>query len=360
VRFTSRGVAFGDAQAGVPATQRLSRALHSASRRCFRYTSVTDQILRNPRKKEITLAGIIHSPVTLKVCNLAATLATIWLFRFVLVTVPEIRQQEELKRAAATQAKVARAASMYEKSKELIAAKDWRAAATLTRQLLADDPDNHIYMKQMTIALHELGRYAEEAATWERYMLVAPTPDHGCPMIAEAWQKAGKPDRALAAYERCYQLLPQDTDGIFYLARAYERARRGREAKALYQKGLELAPNYSDMAVGLGRTYLGEEKPDVAEGLVRGVLAKNPEDSDALLVLGMALRDQGKLAEARVAFLKGIAVAPRYSDFHYMMGRLAEDEGNRDEALRWYRETLAISPDRGDAKSRLAALEGGA
>ncbi|MBI2214080.1 MAG: tetratricopeptide repeat protein [Acidobacteria bacterium] len=303
---------------------------------------------------------MLYSPVTLKVCNLAATLATIWLFHFVLSGVPEIREKREIERAAAVRASVARAAKTYEASKAAIADQDWNRATVLTRQLLAVDPENYIYLKQMTLALHNRGAWAEEAAMWERYMLVAPTPAHGCPMIAEAWQKAGNSERALKAYERCYQLAPQDTDTIFYLAHAYERARRPREAKALYQKGLEISPGYSDMAVGLGRSYLAEEKPDRAEELVRGVLEENPDNADALLVLGMALRDQAKLGDARVAFERGIAVAPRYSDFHYMMGRVAEDEGNRDDALRWYREALAISPDRGDAKTRIAKLEGGA
>ncbi|MGK2858524.1 MAG: tetratricopeptide repeat protein [Thermoanaerobaculia bacterium] len=322
--------------------------------------SGTDQILRNPRKKQISLASILLSPTTLKVCNLAAALAAIWLFRFVLVSVPEMRQRDELKRAEALRADATRIGVLFEASRKKVEEKDWIAAATLSRQLVARDPENHVYLKQLATTLRPLGRYSEEAESWERFMKVAPNPAQACPTIAEAWQKAGRPDRALLAYERCYQLAPQDVDTIFYLARSYERARRARDARALYQKGMELSPGYLDMAVGLGRTYLSEEKPDVAESLARGVLDEKPDYTDALLLLGSALLQQKRLPESRAALERGIAISPRYSDIHYMLGRVSEDEGKRDDALRWYREALAISPERGDARARIAALGGGA
>ncbi len=322
--------------------------------------SLTYEILRNPRKKQVTLASIVRSPTTLRVCNLAATLATIWLFHFVLSDVPESRQKREIDRAAAARTDATLAAAMFERSKARLEARDWVAAASLTRQLLERDPENPLYLKQLTAALRPLGRHEEEAQVWERFMLVAPSPLEACPAVAEAWQEAGRADHALIAWERCYQLEPQNADSIFYLARAYERARRSRDARALYKKGLELSPGYSDMAVGLGRTYLSEEKPVLAEELARGVLEEKPDLADALLLLGSALREQGKRPEARAALQRGMAIAPRYSDFQYMMGRIEEDEGNRDEALRWYREALAISPDRGDAKARIAGLGGGA
>ncbi|MFN8007902.1 MAG: tetratricopeptide repeat protein [Terriglobia bacterium] len=64
-------------------------------------------------------------------------------------------------------------------------------ALPMLQQLRAAYPQNHIYMRQMAEVYHQLGRFKEEAATWEDFLKVAPLPVEGCPNIILAYQRSG-------------------------------------------------------------------------------------------------------------------------------------------------------------------------
>jgi tetratricopeptide (TPR) repeat protein len=305
------------------------------------------------------LASFLQSPTTLKVSNLLATILAGGLFVVVFAGLPWIRQQQRPAAVAPSPAELARDAALRAESRALMTAKEWGMAAAATRQLLDRQPDDPALLLQLAEALRGQNRDEEEATTWERYLLVSPTPWFACPHVGRAYARAGNEARALDALERCYRIAPQNSDVIFFLAREYEKSKRWREARSLYEKGLELSPGYVDLRLGLGRMLLVGEELARAEAIALDVIAAQPANTDALLLLGSARRELGMTVEARAALQAGIALAPRDSDFHFLLGRVAEDEGKRDEAIRWYREALAIAPGRGDAAGRLAALETG-
>ncbi|MFO0983149.1 MAG: YaiO family outer membrane beta-barrel protein [Planctomycetota bacterium] len=55
-------------------------------------------------------------------------------------------------------------------------------------------PGNHVYLERLAEIYDHLGRFAEEAAMWEQYLLHAPTPVEACPRISEAYRKQELPN----------------------------------------------------------------------------------------------------------------------------------------------------------------------
>ena len=300
-----------------------------------------------------------HRSVGLNVLNLLACSLALGLFYHVLFVIPPRELRAAAEAAAAREAeKREELSDLYEESREKLSDKQYAEAAVLTEKLLQTDPDSHIYIKQLAKAYHELGEYRREADALERFLLVAPRPQEGCPAIGQAYQRAKQKEKAVRAFERCYEISPS-SDNIFFLAHAYEREGRYAEAEKLYKAGLAESPGYDDIALGLGRVQLTQGRPAEAAKLAKDVLAESPEYTDALLLLGMSLYRLRDLDGAKVALKKGMTLSPNYVDFHYQLGRIAEDQGNREEALRLYQEGIKLSPDRRDLRKRLKALQGG-
>lgn len=260
-------------------------------------------------------------------------------------------------KAAARPAIDAQSAEMYKACERALEARDWATAAGLATKLRALYPENHIYARDLAIAKHGLGQYAEEAKVWESYMLIAPMPVHGCPEIGNAWQKAGNSAKALQAFKRCWQLEPGNSDGIFDYARALERAGNYPESAAMYRAGIAKSPKYFDLTVGLGRVTLRSGDPAEAKRLAEQVLADRPDYSDALLLLGSANLKLNDNEGAKAAFRRGIAASPNYTDIYIALGRVLEGEKKNEEALAIFQKALSIDPSREDARRHIARLQ---
>lgn len=252
----------------------------------------------------------------------------------------------------------AQSAAMYKACEQALEAHDWAKAAGLASKLRALYPENHIYARDLALAKHGLGQYAEEAKVWESYMLIAPIPVHGCPDVGNAWQKAGNATKALQAFKRCWQLEPQNSDMIFNFARALERMGQNAEAAAMYRAGLLQSPKYFDLTIGLGRVTLRSGDAAEARRLAEQVLAERPDYSDALLLLGSANLKLNDAEGAKAAFRRGIEASPNYTDIYVALGRVLEDEKKNDEALAVFQKALSIDPSREDARRHVNRLQG--
>jgi len=295
--------------------------------------------------------------------NLATCIVTVVIFAHVLIERPaQLRAEAEAKVEQAvpeTNPEIDETLKIVEESRTARERGDNQKAAELLVKLLEKDPDNYLYLSDLIEAYHALRRFRDEGETWERYMLVAPTPDHGCPDIAVAWQRAGNGRKAFSWYQKCYEMAPV-ADNIFNLARQYEKAGRYDQAARLYEQGVRDAPDYADMALGLGRAYMRLDRNAEAQAIAERVLKTKPDYADALLLMGSAARRTGDNAAARKALEHGVAVSPDYADMRYMLGLVLESEGDMEGAAAQYRKALQRHPDRDDIRARLNRLGGGA
>jgi tetratricopeptide (TPR) repeat protein len=247
---------------------------------------------------------------------------------------------------------------LQEASAALIRADKWQAALEPTMKLHSAYPESHIYIGHLAEIYDHLGKYKEEAALWEEYLVRAPRPIEGCPQIGDAYQKQGLPQQAISAFEKCLAFEPYNPDSIFYLARAWERAGELTKSGDLYRRGIAVSPDYGDLQTGLGRVLLRQGQPEEAKAVAAKVLVRSPEDTDALLVMGLACQRMGNRKQAREYLERGVRLADTYTDFHLALARIAEQDSDVHQAIAQYERVAELDKTNIVAAQRLGALRG--
>jgi len=206
-------------------------------------------------------------------------------------------------------------------------------------------PENAVYLHRLADIYHRLGRYAEEAATWEQFLQHAPVPIEGCPQIGQAYEKQGKKGEAIKAYERCLTFEATDLDSMYSLAHALEMERQYERADNLYDRCAALSPTSPDCLLGKARVLFRRGRAEDAAKIAGDVLARMPDNTDALLVLALVDWSEGKLADARRILGRAIKLADRYADLYLVLGHIAERQGDLDVAAASYAHVLQLDPD---------------
>ena len=252
------------------------------------------------------------------------------------------------------------AARLQERLAVLMRARRFSDAKPMAESMVAAFPNNPIYLRRLAEIEGELDHPKEEAAAWERFMKVAPSPGEAFPALGNAYRRMGQVQQAIEAFERGVALEPRNSELMFYLGRAYEYGKAHAKARDTYKRACAMNPGDPDATAGWARMEVFIGDPVKAARLVEQVLARNPNDVDCLLVHGMALRQQGQYARAKVSLQKGLKLSPGYTDFMLVLGGIAESEDHPAEALGWYDKYLARNG--GDAtvrakRDRIAAGE---
>ncbi len=170
----------------------------------------------------------------------------------------------------------ARVEADIESSRTLFAAGKFDQALAPTERLAHALPSQAVYHSRLARVYHELNRPADEAQSWERFIATSPTPVDGCPMVARAYDRAGRADLAIGALERCASFRPVNADFLVYLGQALIAAGRKSDARRAFERGLEIDPRYPDLH----------------------------------LLLGVRLFDEGDVKGARRSFDRFLALAP--------------------------------------------------
>ena len=231
-------------------------------------------------------------------------------------------------------------------STEAFAAGRYADALEPTSRLVTRFPTQQVYVLQLARIFGQLHRAADEAAAWERFIDVSPTPVDACPAIGNAYARAGEPLKSLGAFERCVSFDPRNSEQLFFLGLAYEHAGRTADARARYSEAAALDSSSADVRLGLARLDLRENKVVEAGRAADEVLARTPSNADALLLAGLAAERQGRPQDARKHLERALAVAADYVDVHIALGRVEAGAGRRAEARRHFERALELDPSR--------------
>jgi tetratricopeptide (TPR) repeat protein len=243
---------------------------------------------------------------------------------------------------------------LEDESKALLDEKRWDDALKPTLTLSKAYPENHIYLGRLGEIYDHLGKYDEEARTWEKYMDHAPMPIEACPQIGQAYWKQGDnfEQQAIAAYRRCLAIDPKNTDSIFYLAHALEMTGDWSQAADQYRSGIAVSPNYVDLQLGLARCYVRMDKGDDAKKLAEKIVADHPDSSGGLLVLGLLYLHQENYPEAKKYLTKGAQISETDPDFHLLLARVARETNDHAEELRQYNRLVELRPNDQQIRAR--------
>jgi tetratricopeptide (TPR) repeat protein len=103
-------------------------------------------------------------------------------------------------------------------------------------------PDEPLVAQWLGRIYRGLGRRAEEASAWERFVAESSEPAEACPAIAHAYEALEDRARALAWFERCVGYGPDQPERLTDLAEAWERAGDRRQALDSYRRAARLDP----------------------------------------------------------------------------------------------------------------------
>lgn len=164
----------------------------------------------------------------------------------------------------------ARLRADLESSRIAFEARRFAEALAPTERLTTELSSQAVYHERLARILKELDRPADEARAWERMMAVTPTPIDACPMIAEAYQRAGRADAALAAIERCAALPPVNPDFLVLQGQALLQMGRPADARRAFERGLAIDQSYPDLHLLLGIRQLDDgELPEARDSFAR-------------------------------------------------------------------------------------------
>ena len=213
---------------------------------------------------------------------------------------------------------------LQRESRALVAAGKPAEALPLVQRLHEAFPGNDIHLRELAEIQERLGHYEEEAALWERYLKVSPTPWDACPGLGEAYRKLGRTEASIDAFERCLALAPKNPDFLFYLAHAYDRTGRFGDALKVYRRGVAQSPDYPDLQLGLARMEVFVGSPAKALPLAEAVVRRRPGSGEAHLVLGLCLRALDRPEAARAALRRALELDPESRDARAALASLGQ------------------------------------
>lgn len=261
----------------------------------------------------------------------------IWLLAGALVVcaaaAAQTRKPGTHRRIPSDEALAARAVAEAEAA---IEKKDWAAAESKLRDVLAKDSNNYRAWFDLGFVCSETGRRPEAIQAYRKAVTAKPDvfesnlnlgmllaaagnaeaepflraatrlkpaekPEES---LARAWGILGdvlkekNPTEALAAYGQAAQLDPRDSGPHLAAASVLERQGNLGAAEAEFLKARELEPSSEEALEGLVRVYsLGKRWPE-AEATLRQVLKAQPANTAAHVQLGQVLLKQGRKEEA--------------------------------------------------------------
>lgn len=109
--------------------------------------------------------------------------------------------------------------ALLKTSRQHFVEKQYGEALAPTLALVEKYPTQQVYLERLALIYQGLGRRADEAKTWERFMARSLRPADACPTVADAYAAAGDAAAALASYEKCFQLDPTNPEAASWLER---------------------------------------------------------------------------------------------------------------------------------------------
>ena len=234
-----------------------------------------------------------------------------------------------------------------------IARRQFAAAQSAAREVLAADPGNAFATQILARAEMEQGAYREAVADYRRYASLVPASADPHHAMAICLSRLGDVDGALAEEASALALDPRYAEAREL--RGGLLASRGRldEAAVELRAAVDIAPDNALFHVGLARVLVDAKQLADARGEIRRALELQPENPDALAASASLLVAEGQLDAARLAFARALARRPAADDVRLDYAGVLAKLGRSSEARGEY-ERLAHAAETPDAIRRAA------
>lgn len=151
-------------------------------------------------------------------------------------------------------------------------------------------------------------------------------------MMADAYQRLGKPDEAIKAYQQAARLFPQSDIPHAKLGDIYYGQKNYKAAEGEYTLAVRLNPTLSSNVYSLGQAYMAEGNFSAAEAQFKKVIQLSPNDPSGYYALGQDYRKMGLYDDAVTQLNKSIQINRNFSDSHLELGMTYADKQQMDKA----------------------------
>jgi arylsulfatase A-like enzyme/Flp pilus assembly protein TadD len=212
----------------------------------------------------------------------------------------------------------------FEEATAMINAGRAKQAIPALKQIVRDDPSNHVFRET----------------------------------LARALRQTGDRTRAIALYREAVALAPTDADAWYNLAVALQENGNDREAEIALTEAAKRDPARSEIHNIRGTALAEHGDLLAAEKEFRATIAGDPRNGRAYNNLGNVLRAMNRDSEAAEAYGRAIELAPRYADPRNGLGVLLVTGGRARDALPYFDSALQLAPDFYEAQlNRAIALQ---
>lgn len=208
------------------------------------------------------------------------------------------------------------------KAKGAVLSHDFGTAARLYKMLLAEDPSNVEYLKQ----------------------------------LGSIYVQNQEDEKAIPYYEQIITFYPHYIEAMNSLGAIYRRLGRYEESIGILQRAVDEGRDAASVNYNLGFTYKEMGNFDDAIDAFNLVVHENPDDVLAYNHLGRIYHSQKNYDKAIASYKRGLQIDQNHPILNYNLAHVYEDTKNVTDAIRCYQAALKTRPGWVDAINDFSEL----
>jgi tetratricopeptide (TPR) repeat protein len=175
-------------------------------------------------------------------------------------------------------------------------------------------------------------------------------------MLAQFYERAGKPDEASRAYARALAANPKDLRALIALSRQHSVNGEYDKAIDTLTKAQALVPNDAGIAAFLAQTFMQAKKYQEASAFASAAQKKFPDDLRFTRLQARVLFETGNQSAALALLESAVRSHPDDSGVYLSMADLYTDAGRADEALKTLESAAKRFPAEADVLNYLGYM----
>jgi len=231
-----------------------------------------------------------------------------------------------------------------------------KSAAVLSK-LAAESPGDRALLLRLAALYEELGRWEEAAQVLGRVLEGQTGAARGETFLrlANALERAGKPQESMQALEHASRLKPADAQLWLRLAQSRKEANDLPGAISALKRALELQPSKRAPRLELVEALLASGNKREAAEQLREAARLNPDDAALWLRLARLQQELGDKKSLIQTYKRLALLKPNQPDLLYNLAIISLEMENLPDAMRYLDDALKVKP--GDRQIRETMLD---
>lgn len=196
------------------------------------------------------------------------------------------------------------------RAKGAVISRDFVTAIRLYKQLLAEDPSNIEYLKELGLV----------------------------------FIKSGDDEKAIPYYQQIITFHPHDVDAMISLGGIYRRLKRYEDSINILHRAIDEGGQSCNVNYNLGFTYKEMQNYDDAIDSFNSVISENPSDVLAYNHLGVIYLEKKDFQKSITSFRRGLQIDQNHPILNYNLARCYTEAKMYADAIRCFENALKTRP----------------